>query len=105
MKISTRIGFGLIVVGDLYDRSQQIAAGRLWQRVHLALTAEGLAAHPLNQLPELVDRDRDLGQDRGWRDTLQAIAGGSQQATFAFRFGYPTREVPHSARRPVQWVT
>lgn len=98
-------GFGLIVVDDLYDRSQQIAAGRLWQRLHLALTAEGVAAHPLNQLPELVDRDRDLGEDRGWRTALQAIAGGSRHATFAFRFGYPTREVPHSARRPVEWVT
>lgn len=97
-------GFGMIVVDDLYDRSQQIAAGRLWQRLHLALTAEGLAAHPLNQLPEMVDRDRDLGLDRGWRNMLSTITGSSQQATFAFRFGYPTRDVPHSARRPLEWV-
>ena len=98
-------GFGLIVVDDLHDRGQQIAAGRLWQRLHLALTAEGIAAHPLNQLPELVDRDRDLGQDRGWREALAAISEGGQQTTFAFRFGYPTRSVPHSARRPVAWVS
>lgn len=98
-------GFGVVLVDDLYNRHQQIAAGRLWQRVHLAFTAEGVAAHPLNQLPELVDRDRDLGQDRGWRNALRSIAGGARHATFAFRFGYPTREVPHSARRPVEWMT
>ncbi len=98
-------GFGLITVNDLYDRNDQIAAGRLWQRLHLALTAEGLATQPMNQLPELVDRDRDLGNDRGWRNYLRAISGTHRHTTFAFRFGYPTRHVPHSARRPVSWVS
>jgi len=104
-QVTHAAGFGLILVNDLYDRNQQVAAGRLWQRLHLAMTVEGVAAHPMNQLPELVDRDLDLGKDRGWCKALRAISGGLLQATFAFRFGYPTRDVPHSARRPVEWVT
>ena len=97
-------GFGVITVNDLYNRHQQIAAGRLWQRLHLAFTAMGIAAQPMNQLPELVDRDRFLGVDRGWSDRLRAISGPGGRATLAFRFGYPTRTVPHSARRPLDRV-
>ncbi|WP_192963699.1 hypothetical protein [Phycobacter azelaicus] len=97
-------GFGLIMVDDLYSRSGQLAAGRLWQRIHLALTKHDLAAHPMNQLPELVDRDRHLGTNRGWRETLTAIAGEDGHATFAFRYGVPTADVPHSARRPLSWI-
>ena len=97
-------GFGIIAVDDLDDRAGQVAAGRLWQRLHLALTAEGLAGHPLNQLPEMVDRDRHLGRDGGWRTTLDRLTGGAGQATFAFRHGVPLSDVPHSARRPVDWI-
>lgn len=97
-------GFGIISVKSLYDRNQQIAAGRLWQRLHLAFTAQGIAAQPMNQLPEIVDRDRKLGEARGWNEKLRAISGAIGNATLAFRFGYPTRKVPHSARRPVDWV-
>ena len=97
-------GFGLIMVSDVNARHKQIAAGRVWQRLHLAFTSQGLAAQPMNQLPELVDRDRHLGMNRGWRKTLRAIAGPSGHATMAFRFGYPTRAAPHSARRPLDWV-
>nr|MDJ0683516.1 hypothetical protein [Alphaproteobacteria bacterium] len=82
----------------------QVAAGRLWQRFHLALTAEGLAGHPQNQLPELVDRDRQLGRDNGWAVRVSQMSQDTGKATFAFRFGAPTREVPHSARRPLDWV-
>ena len=97
-------GFGIITVHDLYDRTQQVEAGRLWQRIHLALTAKGLAAQPMNQLPELVDRDLELDVDRGWDKKLSKIAGTDKKTTFAFRFGVPTRTVPYSARRPIDWV-
>jgi hypothetical protein len=97
-------GFGLIMVDDLYDRPSQVAAGRLWQKLHIALTSEGLAAQPMNQLPELVDRDRQLNTDRGWNQTLTGVAGPNGRATFAFRYGVPTVDVPHSARRPLTWI-
>ncbi len=98
-------GFGLITVPNLYDRTNQIAIGRLWQRLHLAFTLKGLVAQPMNQLPELVDRDRQLSVDRGWAKKLSAIASSDNNTSFAFRFGAPIDDVPHSARRPLTWVT
>ena len=103
-QVEATAGFGVIAVDDLDDRAGQVAAGRLWQRLHLALTAEGLAGHPLNQLPEMVDRDRQLGRDGGWRATVHRLSGGAGQATFAFRYGIPLSDVPHSARRPLDWI-
>ncbi len=103
-QVASTAGFGIIKVKNPYDRNQQIAAGRLWQRLHLALTSQGIAAQPMNQLPEIVDRDRKLGEVRGWSEKLRTISGVTGKATLAFRFGYPTRKVPHSARRPVDWV-
>lgn len=97
-------GFGLIVVDDLYDREGQVEAGRLWQRLQLMMTAQGVASQPVNQLPELADRDRQLNNDRGWADCLSSIIDGKGKATFAFRYGLPLIEVPHSARRPVNAV-
>ena len=97
-------GFGIILVDDLDDRASQVAAGKMWQRLHLALTNEGLAAQPMNQLPEMVDRDRALGQSNGWFDRTARLAGQGGYATFAFRFGVPLRDVPKSARRPTEWV-
>lgn len=104
-QLDSAAGFGFILVDDLDDRTAQLAAGRLWQKLHLALTLEGLVAQPLNQMPELVDRDRQLGRDSGWRERLSGIAAGDGHATFAFRYGHPGRAVPHSARRPVEWVS
>lgn len=97
-------GFGLILVEDLYDRERQIEAGRLWQRLQLMMIAEGIASQPVNQLPELVDRDRQLGKHQDWADRLSSIIDGDGKATFAFRYGWPLIEVPHSARRPVSAV-
>jgi len=97
-------GFGWILVDDLDDRAGQIAAGRLWQRLHLALTAEGLAGHPMNQAPEMVDRDRQLGRPGPWAARAAEFSGGRTPVTFAFRFGQPRKAVPHAARRPLDWV-
>ncbi|MGP1273962.1 MAG: hypothetical protein ACQRW7_00935 [Caulobacterales bacterium] len=104
-QLGTAGGFGVITIADAYDRAGQLAAGRLWQRLHLALTHEGLAAHPLNQLPELVDRDRQLGIDRGWRERLSALTTSDGDIVFAFRYGRALRQVPRSARRPLEWVS
>jgi hypothetical protein len=74
--------------------------------MHLMLTAEGLAAHPMNQLVEVVDRDRQLKRHSATAQTLQAWTGRSEwRATFAFRTGYATQAMPHSARRGLAAVT
>jgi hypothetical protein len=53
---------GLIAVSDRYDRKATLAAGRVWQRLHLSASARGLAMQPLNQPIEMIDRERQTGQ-------------------------------------------
>jgi hypothetical protein len=96
---------GLIAVKDLYDRDGALRAGRLWQRLHLQGTLLRLGMQPLNQLPECVDRDRQLGRPSSFRKTLADFSGEAEwQATFAFRVGWPTRPGPASPRRSLQSV-
>jgi hypothetical protein len=99
-QVATAAQFGAIAVDDLYDRAHQLAAGRLWQRLHLAITDAGLAAQPLNQLPELVDRARQRGAD-GAREaaSVDAFADRGGHVAFCFRFGRPGAPAPHAARR------
>lgn len=105
-QLATAASFGVIAVKDLYDREQALAAGRLWQRLHLAGTVLGLALQPLNQLPERVDRDRQLGRPGDMARTLAALTGAADwHATFAFRLGWPDRLAPASPRRDLASVT
>ncbi|MEQ8281689.1 MAG: hypothetical protein RIC04_02865 [Parvibaculum sp.] len=100
--VPTAALLGLIATRDRYDRSQALAAGRFWQRLHLTAAAEGISMHPLNQPVETIDRERQLGSEAKSEARLAAITGDeSWQPTFAFRAGYPTRVVRTSARRGV----
>ena len=95
----------MIAVGDRYDRIQTMRAGRVWQRIHLWATTQGLAAQPVNQPAEVVDRERTLNRAPAMARALAGITGDSSwQATFIFRMGYPTAEAPTSPRRPVEDV-
>jgi hypothetical protein len=92
--------FGFIMVKDLYDRATQLRAGAAWQRLHLGLTKVGLAAQPINQVIEWVDRQKELGEPPTIADTLASILGETEwKPTFALRAGFPLRAMPHSARR------
>lgn len=97
--------FGVIAVRDLYDRRQQLEAGRLWQRLHLELTHAGLAAQPLNQMPEVVDREKQLGKPAAMARTLSRFGEPGWSPTFAFRFGAASSDVPHSPRRSLADVS
>ena len=93
---------GLIAVEALYDRAQAIRAGRAWQRMHLFATTRGLAMQPINQPVELVDRERQLAREPVAARALASLVGDPNwKSTFAFRLGYPTRDVPPSPRRAV----
>ena len=94
-QLGTRPVIGMIAVRDLYDREQALLAGRLWQRLHLQGTLMGLGMQPLNQLPECVDRELQLGSAATFRKTLAGLCGDAEwHATFAFRAGWPTRPGP-----------
>ena len=103
--VPTSALLGLIAVRDLYDRPQALRAGRLWQRLHLLATTQGLAAQPINQPVELVDRERDLGKPARAAAVLAELTGDpAWKPTFAFRMGFPTRAVAPSPRRGVDDV-
>jgi nitroreductase len=91
---------GFIAVRDRYDRPTALAAGRLWQRLHLAATVAGVAMQPLNQPMEMVDRERQLGRGSTWERRLAKAAGAPDwRATFSFRAGIARHPAPPSPRR------
>jgi hypothetical protein len=95
----------LIAVRDLYDREQAIQAGRLWQRLYLKAALLGLRAQPLNQLPERVDRERQLGEPGRTVKVLAAlIPDPTWLVTFAFGIGWPTQAAALSPRRDLEAV-
>jgi nitroreductase len=103
--VATSPVFGMILVRDRLDMEQAIAAGRAWQRLHLALTAQGLAAQPLNQPVEMIDRHQMLGRPDEFSPALTALAATpGWQPTFVFRLGYASREASRSPRRPLSEV-
>ncbi len=103
--VPTSAALGLIAVRGRYDRAQALQAGQLWQRMHLWATTQALAMQPINQLPEMVDRERQLGQAPATEQLLTTLtAAADWQPTFAFRLGYPTAQPLPSARRPVEDV-
>jgi nitroreductase len=97
--------FGMILVRDRLDMPQAIAAGRAWQRLHLAATAQGLAAQPLNQSVEMIDRNKMLGRPDEFGPALVKLAHApGWEPTFVFRLGYARREALRSPRRPLAAV-
>ena len=104
-QLETAPVFGFVMVRDLYDRQSQLLAGAAWQRLHLSLTKVGLAAQPINQIIEWVDREKELRQPPAMATFLTTITGQTDwMPTFAFRAGYATRTMPHSARRKLEDV-
>ncbi|MBI3677370.1 MAG: nitroreductase family protein [Proteobacteria bacterium] len=97
--------FGMILVRDRLDMAQAIEAGRAWQRLHLAATARGLAAQPLNQPVEMVDRNLMLGRADTFKPALAELARmDGWEPTFVFRMGYAEHEAPPSPRRSLEDV-
>ena len=97
--------FGMILVRDRLDMAQAIEAGRAWQRLHLTATAQGLAAQPLNQPVEMIDRNQMLERPDEFGRTLAKLAGATGwEPTFVFRLGYAKREALRSPRRPLEDV-
>ena len=97
--------FGMILVRDRLEMGSAIGAGRAWQRLHLAATAMGLAAQPLNQPVERVDRNAQQGRSDVYAKALVKLAQAPEwEATFVFRMGYAKTQAPASPRRPLHAV-
>lgn len=102
---ATAAVYGFVLVTDPYDPLQQLAGGRLLQRVHLAATADGLAFQHMNQITERIDRDRSLGRPPAFGPGLATLVDRPHHQVLAtFRLGYPVRPGRRSPRRPVTEV-
>ena len=98
----TAAAFGLLAVRNRRENAQRVGVGRLWQRMHLWATTQGLAMQPLNQLTELADREVVLGSAPHFGDTVRALVDDpGWQALLTFRVGYPTHEALRSPRRAI----
>lgn len=104
-QVPTAAAFGILAARDSREDAQRISAGRLWQRMHLWATANGLAMQPLNQINERADREADLGIEPRFVNALEGLLGDSEwEGIFTFRVGFPTAEAPGSPRRAIEEV-
>jgi nitroreductase len=104
-QVATAPVLGMILVKDRLDMAEAIEAGRAWQRLHLAATAEGIAAQPMNQPVEMIDRNQMLGRTDVYGPALTKLAAAQGwEPTFTFRLGIAEREAPPSPRRPLSDV-
>ncbi len=105
VQVATAAVFGILAVRDSRDRAQRLQGGRLWQRMHLWATTQGVAMQPLNQMPERADREASLGIEPKFGNVLKELIGDSSwQALMPFRLGYPTMQSLPSPRKNVQDV-
>ena len=103
--VATAPVLGIMLVRDRLDMAQALAVGRAWQRLHLAATVQGLAAQPLNQPAECIDRNIVLGRPDTFSVALVQFAGADGwQPVFAFRMGVAEKEAARSPRRPLEDV-
>lgn len=104
-QLSTAAAFGVIVARDHESGSQRLEAGRLYQRLHLWATVEGLAMQPINQTVERRDRELEAGLSSEIGPALaELLAEPGWQAVMPFRIGYPKETALKSPRRPAEDV-
>jgi hypothetical protein len=104
-QVQTAAAFGLLAVPDKRDNTQRLSVGRLWQRMHLWATTQGLGMQPLNQLTEMADREVALGSTPRFGLALSELVGDpAWRAVMTFRVGYPTHPALLSPRRALSAV-
>ena len=104
-QVQTAGALGLLVVPNKRDNTQRLGAGRVWQRMHLWATTQGLGMQPLNQMTEMADREEVLSNTPRFGSALRDLVGDSTWETIlTFRLGYPTHDALLSPRRAVNDV-
>ena len=103
--LPTAAAFGILAIKDWENNEQRLKCGRIWQRIHLWGTMQGLAMQPLNQMCERVDREIQLGTDmKIGRQVRALLANDDWHAVMPFRLGYPTDAPNLSPRRGLDQV-
>ena len=97
--------FGLILTPGPHDRRSALLVGSAWQRLHLNATSAGLVAQPLNQLPEMIDREAQLRAPPRFARAADALLDDpAWRPSFAFRLGLADAPAGAALRRPVSAV-
>ena len=91
-----------LVVGDRDDVATRVHAGRVVERLHLALVARGWAMQHMNQAVEMAERDVLTGAADRFDGPLTELAGG--RVVTVVRVGRPSGRAVASPRRPVSQV-
>lgn len=91
-----------LVVGPRDDVAARVHAGRVVERLHLALVARGWAMQHMNQAVEMAERDVLTGTPDRFDGPLTEVAGG--QVVTMVRVGRPSGRAVPSPRRPVTEV-
>jgi nitroreductase len=104
-QLPTAAAVGSLLVHDPLDPVQRMQTGRIWQRMHLWATTQGLAMQPINQIEERVDRERSANLKPDFTDAMAALVPAGGHAIFSFRIGYPTTTALASPRRPAEEVS
>lgn len=102
LQADSAAAFGVVVVDDPRDRTEQVVGGQLLERLHLWAAANGLGFQPMNQITEQIDRDHQQGRPSRFEQPLADLVGPG--ALVAFRVGRPTQDGAPSPRRPVAEV-
>jgi hypothetical protein len=102
---ATAAAYGVITTPTPDDRSAQLAAGRLLQRVHLRATAAGIALHHMNQITERIDREAATGAPATFAPRFAALLPAGEHPLLTFRVGYPVRDARPTPRRSAAMVT
>ncbi|MCM3761572.1 hypothetical protein M3212_12325 [Alkalihalobacillus oceani] len=101
---ATAAAYGLLSVRNAAVPQQPVRAGRVWQRIHLFGTKEGLGMHPLNQLNEMSDREQALKKTSFFHAERSKLTPPGWDGIFLFRLGYPLKTPLPSPRRAVEDV-
>ena len=101
---ATAAAYGVITTATPDDRTVQLEAGRLLQRVHLGATSTGLALHHMNQVTERIDRESTTGATPTFGPRFAELLPPGARPLLTFRVGYPVRDARPTPRRPAQAV-
>ena len=102
---TTGSAFAILSTSARSTRADQLRCGRVYQRLQLWATAQGLAMQPLNQLVERQDREELLEIEPQFTSVLtELMDDDSRRAQMLFRIGFPVDRAFASPRRPLSWV-
>ncbi len=102
---TTASAFVILATQERLDVTELLRVGRVYQRLHLWATLNGVAMQPLNQLAECVDRELSEQREPEFTELAQQLMGRNDvHAQMLFRVGYAWDDAFASPRRPASEV-